>query len=117
MKNFLFFNLVLLLISLFFLGWGEEVVLYTGILFFLLIGIYLVKNNLYLFYIKQRVDLEKEYFLVFFIKSSKLRAVIKRVYGVRILKAFYLAALSFLEQELKRITSRKVFEKCGLIYM
>lgn len=117
MRNFLFFNGVLLLISLLFLGWGEEVVLYTGILFFLLIGVYLIKNNLYLFYIKQRVELEKEYFLVFFIKSSKLRTVIKRVYGVRILKTFYLAVLSFVESGLKRVTSRKVFEKCGLIYM
>lgn len=117
MRNFLFFNSVLLLFSLLLLGWGEEVVLYTGILFFLGVGVYLIKNNLYLFYLKQRVELEKEYFLVFFIRSSKLRTVIKRVYGVRVLKAFYLAALSFIEGELKRITSRKVFEKCGLIYM
>lgn len=117
MRNFLFVNIVLLLSSLILLGWGEEVVLYTGTLLFVVIGLYLIKNNVYLFYMSKKVELEKEYFIVFFIKSSKLREVVKKVYGIEVLERFYLSGLVFLENELKRITRREVFEKCGSIYM
>lgn len=117
MRNFLFVNIILLLSSLLFLGWGEEVVLYTGTLLFVTIGLYLIKNNLFLFYMEKKVELEKEYFVVFFIKSSKIREVIKKLYGIEVIERFYLTVLLFLEERLKRLTTREVFEKCGLIYM
>lgn len=117
MRNFIFVNIVLLLSSLILLGWGEEVVLYTGTLLFVITGLYLIKNNIYLFFINKKVELEKEYFVVFFIKSSKVRERVKKVYSIEAIERFFLTVLVFLEERLKRITTREVFEKCGSIYM
>jgi hypothetical protein len=117
MRNFFFFNLVLLFSSLNLLGWGEEVVLYVGVLFFILIGIFLIKNQAFFFYVGKKIDLEKGYFLVFFIKNSRLKGILQSVYSLRVLKMFNLVSLNFLKESLGGLTQISLLEQCGLIYM
>lgn len=117
MRNYLIISFLLFFFSVLMLGVTEEVLLYLGTILLVGLGIHRMKEKVDILFAEKRKEMEKSYILIFFVRWSKLRKILKILYNLKNLFKLLMVNLIFLENKIKEITKKEQQNKCGWIFI